>query len=151
MNIFEAENIIKKVENENIRFPRIYRAKNDEKLRAHKDKEEIEIQEVRKINFKPENKILDMINDFIEQIVENNANTIDNWIIKQLEKFGVSESEIFDRVSMYVSGMTPFHQTNHVFIDGYYAFSFCSGCDFAENGQSYMTWIKLQYISDWGT
>ena len=119
MNIFEIENLIKKIENEDIRFPRIDRVKNYEKVRVHRDnKEDVEIQEVRRINFKLENKILDMMNDFTAQIVEDNANTIDNWIIKQLGEFGVSESEIFDRVSMYASGITPLHQTNHVFIDG---------------------------------
>ena len=149
MNIFEIENLIKKIENEDIRFPRIDRAKKHEKVRVHRDnKEEVEMQEVRRINFKLENKILDMMNDFTAQIAEDNANTIDNWIIKQLGEFGVSESEIFDRVSMYASGITPLHQTNHVFIDGYYAFSFCSGCDFSENGQSYTSWIRPEYITE---
>lgn len=149
MNIFEAEIIIKEIENEDIRFPRIDRAKNHEKVRAHMDnKGEVEMQEVRRINFKLENKILDMMNDFTAQIAEDNANTIDNWIIKRLGEFGVSESEIFDRVSMYASGITPLHQTNHVFIDGHYAFSFCSGCNFSENGQSYTSWIRPEYITE---
>lgn len=135
MNIFEAENLIKKIENENIRFPRIDRVRNYEKLRVHRNKkEEVEIQEIRRIGFDPENEFIDAINDFTGQIAEQQANTIDNWIIKQLGEFGVSESEIYDRVSIYVSGMTPLRQTNHVFIDGQYAFSFFSGCDFEENG-----------------
>lgn len=149
MNIFEAETLIKKIENENIRFPRIDRVKNYEKVRVHREeKEKFEIQEVRRISFEPDDIFSDIINKCTARIQEQQANTIDNWMIKQLGEFGVNESEIFDRVYMYVSGIDPLHQTNHVFIDGHYAFSFCSGCDFAENGQSYTTWIKPEYISE---
>lgn len=147
MNIFEAETLIKKIENENIRFPRIDRVKNYEKVRVHREeKEKFEIQEVRRISFELDDIFSDIINKCTARIAEQQANTINNWMIKQLGEFGVSESEIFDRVSMRVSGIDSLRQTNHVFIDGHYVFSFSSGCDFSENGQSYTTWIKPEHI-----
>lgn len=149
MNIFETETIIKEIENEDIRFPRACKPKGYEGIKTCKDKElenewvKIKRQTIPKYDFKLNDTISALVYNIENQVARDNGEFIGSWFYEMLDKYGVKKDELLERVSMRVTG-----DTNHIFVDGYYAFSFTYGIDWAENGQSYTTWIQPEYFSE---
>lgn len=143
MNIFEVENLVKQIEKENIRFPRISKPNGFQRVNFHKSEEP----ELVKLNitehFETDESISALIYIIEQQVIKNNSEFLYSCFYEMLEKYGVNKDELLERVSMQVTGIT-----NHIFIDGDYAFSFRHGCDWAENGQSYTTWFKPEYFSE---
>lgn len=149
MNIFEIENLIKKIENEDIQFPRACKPKGYEGIKTCKDKEsenewvKIKRQTIPEYDFELDNTISALVYNIENQVARDNGEFIGSWFYEMLDKYGVKKDELLERVSMRVTG-----DTNHIFVDGYYAFSFTYGIDWAENGQSYTTWIQPEYFSE---
>lgn len=145
MNIFDAENLIKKIQHENIRFPKICKSNGHETVKLHKYEEpeyvKLKIPECFEID-----ETISAIEYSIEkQVANHNAEFLDSWFYEMLNKYGVKKDELTERVSLQITGIT-----NHIFIDRYYSFSFTHGCDFGENGKSYTVWIKPEYIIEMG-
>lgn len=143
------QSLTEKIQKGNVRFPRL-NAKIDYGDLKVKRPEENQIEEIKIRNLdvdmlRPTYKL---INDIEEDIRKTNVDFINSWLMDMIKEYGVKKEEIKDRVMLYTMGMNVLHQTHHVFIDGYYVFSFKQGCDFAENGQSYTAWVKPEYISE---
>lgn len=143
MNIFEAKNLIEEIQKGNIRFPRIFKPNGCERIKLHKDKEpeclKLKIPE----HFETDDAISAHTYSIEQQVIKHNSEIINSWFYEMLDKYGVKKDELLERVSMQVTGVT-----NHIFIDGNYAFSFTHGIDWAENGQSYTIWVKPEYFSE---
>lgn len=103
----------------------------------------IKKQTIPEYNFGLDDTISDIVYDIENQVVKHNSEFISCWFYEMLDKYGVKREELLERVSMQATGWA-----NHIFVDGYYAFSFTHGIDWAENGQSYTEWVKPEYFSE---
>lgn len=143
MNIFEAKNLIEEIQKENIRFPRICKPNGYERIKLHKDKEPEVVKLKIPEHFEIDDTISALIYSIEQQVIKHSTEFLGSWFYETLDKYGVKKEELLKRVSLQISGLT-----NHIFIDGNYAFSFTHGIDWAENGQSYTIWVKPEYFSE---
>lgn len=143
MNIFEAENLIKKIEKGNIKFPRITKPNGFERVKLCRDKAPDFVQLKIPEHFETDDTISALIYSIEQSVIKHNVEFIDSWFYEMLAKYGVKKEDLLKRVSLQISGVT-----KHIFIDGDYAFSFTNGIDWNENGQIYTIWVKPEYFSE---
>lgn len=92
------------------------------------------------------------ITNFIKDIEKGNEKLIreineihNREMMEILERFGINENEIPNRVKGIIQDFDPFHEKIHIFIDGDYAFSITKGYDLS-NGTDMTVWIRPEYI-----